>query len=136
MRAVKRNAVEPNPCKAVREPDSCSIRFDWGLEIFSFVQSNAGFQVLDPLLQSIALLTELLERERLPILICPGFQIVNVSLYLARKGIDFAHGGANRLRVHKPDLGMKHTLSAVLPAFSATHTSEQDGIRNLSLRAT
>jgi hypothetical protein len=56
----------------------CSIRFDRGFEIFSFLQSNAGLQLLDPLLQCISILTQYRNRLHVSTLVASSLKLVDI----------------------------------------------------------
>ena len=73
---------DKHPRKVVR--NSCSIRFDRGFEIFSFLQSNAGLQLLDPLLQCNSILPQYGDRLHIPALIASILKIVDVLPELLR----------------------------------------------------
>jgi hypothetical protein len=64
--------------KSCRKPDSCSIRWDRGFEIFSFLKSNAGLQLLDPLLQCISILTQSRNRLHVSTLVASSLKIVDI----------------------------------------------------------
>jgi hypothetical protein len=63
---------------------SRSIRFDRGYEIFSFLQSNAGLQLLDPSLQCISILAQYGDRLHISTLIASSLEIVDVLPELFR----------------------------------------------------
>ncbi len=66
------------------KPDSCSIRFDRGFEIFPFQQSNAGLQLLNPPLQCISILAQYCNRLHVATLIAASHQIVDILPELLR----------------------------------------------------
>jgi hypothetical protein len=78
------------------KPDSCSIRLDRGFEIFSFLQSNAGLQLLYPPLQCLSILAQYRNRLHVSTLIAPGLKIVDILPELIRERVNFVNGRVDR----------------------------------------
>ena len=63
--------------KSSGKPD-CSIRFDWFLEMFSFLLSNTSLQLFDSPLQGISILSQYGNRLHVSTLIAPSHQVVDM----------------------------------------------------------